>query len=598
VPRSLKLRPECIPQLKSSLLRHGFPSQRILAEQLSIAQSTVSNFLNGKPVDYVNFVELCQVLGQEWQDLADLGNQSASIVVNHSVTQILIHASFTLVPLAVQLQQALLKLGQTVCSIDTKVPSLEVLKQTNYLLLLLSSESVSSEVLLETVRLVKDGSDSVQKIAILPICIDCPKELFIPFDLASYLQDIQPWQWNSAENSSVLATELLNSVFQTQRFSLPGNHKFAIAWSHFASPLNQNNPLPPPPLPLATPEIPGGQMEVASRFYIERPPIEQRCYEVIAQPGSLIRIKAARQMGKTSLMAKILHHAQQQGSNAIALSLQLANQRVLQNSETFLQWFCASLSWELGLLNEAELAKYWQLASMIGSNQSCKAYLEQFLLPQLSVPLTLGLDEVDRVFTSLEIADDFFGLLRALHEEAKRNSIWKNLRLIVVHSTEVYIPLDVNKSPFNVGLPIELPEFNTAQVQELTQRHQLDWTTAEVESLMTLVGGHPYLVRLALYAIAQQDVKLDQLIHCEATQTKIYSDHLHRHLSNLVRHPALFTAFKSVVLAENLVQLPSEQAFKLSSMGLVNFNGQEAKLRCQLYDRFFKNRISKQSCDD
>jgi hypothetical protein len=89
------------------------------------------------------------------------------------------------------------------------------------------------------------------------------------------------------------------------------------------------------------------------------------------------------------------------------------------------------------------------------------------LLPEIETPLVLGLDEVDEVFRYPAIADDFFGLLRAWYEEASYGSgdseLWERLRLIVVHSTEVYLPLDVNQSPFNVGLPIELPEFNPAR---------------------------------------------------------------------------------------------------------------------------------------
>jgi hypothetical protein len=134
------------------------------------------------------------------------------------------------------------------------------------------------------------------------------------------------------------------------------------------------------------------------------------------------------------------------------------------------------------------------------------------------VPLTLGLDEVDCVFPYQEIADDFFGLLRALHEEAKRRDIWKKFRLIVVHSTEVYVPLDMNKSPFNVGLPIELPEFTSQQVQDLARRHSLDWNGGSVEKLMALVGGHPYLLRLAMYAIARQDVTLDSVLQEAPTE--------------------------------------------------------------------------------
>ena len=71
MPRSLRVREECIRAVKSCLLRNGFPSQKILAEDLGMAQSTVSHFLNGKPVDYANFIEFCRGLGQEWRDIAD-----------------------------------------------------------------------------------------------------------------------------------------------------------------------------------------------------------------------------------------------------------------------------------------------------------------------------------------------------------------------------------------------------------------------------------------------------------------------------------------------------------------------------------------------
>jgi len=93
-----------------------------------------------------------------------------------------------------------------------------------------------------------------------------------------------------------------------------------------------------PPLPVAEPELPEGQVNVASVFYIERPPIEIRCAETVVQPGSLIRIKAPRQMGKTSLMAKILHQASSQGLNTVSLNLQLADGKVFTDLDKLLQW--------------------------------------------------------------------------------------------------------------------------------------------------------------------------------------------------------------------------------------------------------------------
>lgn len=457
MPRSLRLRLKCIPAVKSSLLRNGFPSQKILAEDLGIAQSTVSHFLNGKPVDYANFIEICRGLNQEWRDIADF-----------------------------------------------------------------ELESQPDEVLPKSAKIAIAQSNPNHELAV-----------------------------NLSE-----ITNTKQSIIQ--------------------------------PLPAA--ELPGGQVDLASRLYIDRPPIESRCYETISQPGALIRIKAPRQMGKTSLMARILHHAEQQGSRTVALSFQLANRRIFANSDTFLQWFCASIGQELGMLEQ--LPKSWELADLIGSNQCCKAYFEQYLLSESSPPLTLGLDECDRLFESPEIADDFFGLLRALHEEAKRRDIWKKFRLIVVHSTEVYIPLDVNKSPFNVGLPIELPEFNEQQVQDLARRHGLNWIANEVAELMALVGGHPYLVRLGIYHIARQDVTLNQLVKSPPTEPGIYSDHLRRHLWNLEKYAELMEAMREVASVSGPVRLRSELGFKLNSMGLVKLEGNHCIPRCRLYEGYFCDRLN------
>ncbi|WP_322111963.1 AAA-like domain-containing protein [Aerosakkonema funiforme] len=624
MPRSLKVRPQCIPTVKSSLLRNGFPSQKVLAENLGIAQSTVSNFLNGRPVDYANFQEICHVLGQEWRNIADFSDKSDDDEIPQLNAKVAISDRTEDFRLAQQLQQALSAAGHEVFMAKKNHPPEEYLKVCDYLVLLLSFESAVSEILLEEVRVAKELTNRreqagksnylAQKPAILPIWLDLsPKSLSkampLPFDLWQLLQQSQPWQWRGDEDTSTVVSEILSVVAQG-RSSLSSDRELAVNWATeetgdwgLSIDKSENLPhsltpgLPPsPPLPVAAPEIPEGQVRGESSFYIDRPPIETRCYETISQPGALIRIKAPRQMGKTSLMARILARAEKQGSRTIALSLQLANKRVFTNSDTFLQWFCASIGQELGMLEH--LSKAWELADIIGSNLCCKAYFEQCLLSEVSTSLTLGLDEVDRVFESPEIADDFFGLLRALHEEAKRREIWQKFRLIVVHSTEVYIPLDINKSPFNVGLPIDLPEFNWQQMQELARRHGLDWNAQQVEKLMNLVGGHPYLVRLAMYHIAREDVTLDRVVEEAATEAGIYSDHLRRHLWNLEKYPDLLEAMKEVVTASAGVRLRSELAFKLNSMGLVKLDGNNCTARCRLYEQYFRDRLSEEGVRD
>ncbi|MBE9040788.1 tetratricopeptide repeat protein [Oscillatoriales cyanobacterium LEGE 11467] len=69
--RSLKVAPQHINTVKLALKRQGFPSQTALKEEVGLARSTVSKFLNGESVDRWVFLELCEKLGQDWQDIAD-----------------------------------------------------------------------------------------------------------------------------------------------------------------------------------------------------------------------------------------------------------------------------------------------------------------------------------------------------------------------------------------------------------------------------------------------------------------------------------------------------------------------------------------------
>ncbi|MEH2070115.1 MAG: AAA-like domain-containing protein [Nostoc sp.] len=340
-------------------------------------------------------------------------------------------------------------------------------------------------------------------------------------------------------------------------------------------------------------EIPGGSVPLNSFFYIERPPIEERTYTEINKPGSLIRIKAPSKMGKTSLMHRILTHAKQTGVHTVQIGLQRADSQVFTSLEKFLRWFCANISRQLHL--EIRLDDYWD--EDIGSKVSCTLYLQEYLLEKIDAPVVLALDEVNRIFEYPEISRDFLPLLRSWYEDASELEIWQKLRLVVVHATEAYIPLDINQSPFNVGLPIKLPEFSLEQMQELAVRHGLDWAKGEkglekLALLRAMIGGHPYLARLALYNLGNQTVTLEQLLKEAPTIAGIYSNYLRYHLANLQEHPELATALKRVVTSPTSVQLEAIAAYKLESMGLIKLEGNQAISSCELYQLYFREQLA------
>jgi hypothetical protein len=331
------------------------------------------------------------------------------------------------------------------------------------------------------------------------------------------------------------------------------------------------------------PELPEGQVPLGSIFYIERPPIESESFKAVLQPGSLIRIKGARRTGKTSLMERILNHAAQNQYKTVSLSFQLADREVFQDLNRLLRWLCASVG--LGLVLPNRLGDYWD--DLFGSKISCKMYFEQYLLPTPQQPVVLGLDNVDRLFEYPELAGEFFSLLRTWHEEGKNREIWKKLRLVVVHSTEVYIPLEANKSPFNVGLPIELNPLTPEQVEILAERYELNWSPDQTEQLMNLVGGQPYLIKKGLYHLWRKDVTFEELLKTATQPDSIYGDHLQWQQLHLQRHPDLAATFEQVLQGTITTPLDVVSASQLQSLGLITLQDLLPWPSCRLYKEFF-----------
>ncbi|NER39719.1 MAG: helix-turn-helix transcriptional regulator [Oscillatoria sp. SIO1A7] len=68
--RSLRVDPSLIEQVKFAVKRKGYPSQKALALEMGLSRVTVTSFLNGRPVDFLNFTEICEELGLDWQKIA------------------------------------------------------------------------------------------------------------------------------------------------------------------------------------------------------------------------------------------------------------------------------------------------------------------------------------------------------------------------------------------------------------------------------------------------------------------------------------------------------------------------------------------------
>jgi hypothetical protein len=329
--------------------------------------------------------------------------------------------------------------------------------------------------------------------------------------------------------------------------------------------------------------FPEGSESLQSPFYIERENIESLCRQTILKPGSLIRIKAPRLMGKTSLISRLVDHVSTNHYRTVRLEFDGIDRQILKNVDQLLHWLCFTICRQLKI--EDRINDFWN--SKLGNNDNCTFYFEDYLISAINTPLLLVLDDIDRVFPYSEVIEDFFGMLRSWHEKGKTSDIWRQVHLVLAHSTEAYIPLDFNQSPFNAGVPVELKDFNSQQVLTLANLHCLNWEQSQVGKLMSWVGGHPHLVRLALYEIGTRKISLEQFLINVSAEVGIYSALLRRYLETLKNDTELAEAYKKVVTIDKPVALDATQIFRLHSLGLIHYSNNNVVPRCNLYHQYF-----------
>jgi hypothetical protein len=322
-------------------------------------------------------------------------------------------------------------------------------------------------------------------------------------------------------------------------------------------------------------------------LYVEHAAIETICCQALSQPGGVLRLKGYRLSGKTLLMNRISSRMSKEGYIVANLSLKLADKAIhLRNSNKFLRWFCTYLSQELKIHNQ--LYKYWD-EEELGAKVSCNLYLQEYLLTTIDRPLLLCLDDIDSLLSYPEIYEAFFALLHAWYEKARTCSNWKNLRLIIVHATDIDY---IYQFSFNFELVQHLPEFTITQTQELAGRYRLRLSEVDIQSLVSLVGGHPYLLKQAFNVLnSDQQVTMQELLVKASTEFGIYRNHLSECWLKLEQHSELAVSLKKLVFSDCPLLLDPIQACQLQNIGLIRFFGNQAEPRCNLYRQFFREHL-------
>lgn len=423
---------------------------------------------------------------------------------------------------------------------------------------LLSAASITSEMIAYEVQIAHEAAQQQEgKPRLLPVRIDY--EGALPDPLSSILAPIQYVLWSGAEDDDQLAEELLSSLHA-----------------------------PEPPKPATNIEPPGGAVPLDSRFYLVRPTDEQ-FLDAIRRRDSIVLVKGARQMGKTSLLARGLQLARASGTKVITTDFQKLNASHLETIESLFMTLGELIADQLDL--EVYPDEVWKPRRAPSIN--FERYIRREVLEKISTPLVWGLDEVDRLFTC-PYASEVFGLFRTWHNEraVDPTAPWERLTLAIVYATEAHLFItDQNQSPFNVGTRLELKDFSIEQVGELNTRYgSVLAGTDELSRYFQLVGGHPYLVRRGFHEMTTNNLDLAAFEALADRDEGPFGDHLRRILVLLARDPALCEVVRGVLRGEPCPTV--EDFYRLRSAGVMaGDSAQDVKPRCQLYATYLQRHL-------
>jgi DNA-binding SARP family transcriptional activator len=274
-------------------------------------------------------------------------------------------------------------------------------------------------------------------------------------------------------------------------------------------------------------ETAGGAMPPRSRFYIERD-CDHAFKRAIDICEGTILIHGARQVGKTSLLYKVLGEIPQK---RVVTDFQALDHYQLSSAESFCRSLAYGFSTQLGV--KLDFDETWN--TWIGPNANLDAIVEAGLRAT-DGPVVWAMDEADRLF-GCDFADDFFGLVRSWHNRRGLESeTFSKLTLAIAYATEAHLFIrDVNQSPFNVGLRIPVQDFGPSESRELSYRYGLRLADSDIQTLVTVTGGQPFLARKALDAIAYGGYTIHQLQIESASESGPFGDHLRRLLSVATR---------------------------------------------------------------